>query len=609
MSEQIVLQLAGVLILGVAIQWVAWRARFPAILLLLGAGLALGPGSAVLVRMGWLDHVLLAPDELFGELLLPAVSLAVSLVLFEGGMTLNLREHRAASGVIWGLVTVGAVVTFVVAAGAGHWLLGLGWKLAILLGAILVVTGPTVIGPLLRHVRPTGKVAGILKWEGTIIDPIGAMVAILVFESLVSGQVAAGSMLESAAAIMAVGTGCGALAAGVIILFFRRHWVPDFLQNSFVLVLVLLAFAGANVIRHESGLFAATMMGLILGNQRRAHIHHVREFKETLTVLLVSALFVVLGARLTLEQLGMIPWGRMVMFVGVLIVVGRPVAVLVSTIFSGLTWRERAFLAGVAPRGIVAAAVSSVFALRMSAENFEGAGLLVPMTFATIIGSVTFYGLAAGPLGRMLGLSRTGSHGVLIAGAGLFARMLGKALQEEGQAVLLVDTNLGHIAAARLQGLPVLPGSVISRLVMEEVEFSGLGGFLALTPNDELNALAALQYQRTFSRQNVFQLAPDPRSSARQEKVAVELRGRVLFSREVTYGALERLAEAGWVIKKTALTEAFTFQRFLEGKGVGMGLFVKTAGGDVQFFTAELGVKGGVGDVVVSFGPPRKRDA
>jgi NhaP-type Na+/H+ or K+/H+ antiporter len=609
MSEQIVLQLAGVLILGVGIQWVAWRARFPAILLLLGAGLALGPGSALLVRMGWMDHILLEPDELFGELLLPAVSLAVALVLFEGGMTLNLREHRAASGVIWALVTVGGTITFLVAGGAAYLLLGLTWKLSVLLAAILVVTGPTVIGPLLRHVRPTGKVGPILKWEGIIIDPIGAMTAIVVFEALVTKQVAAVPMLRSAAVIVLVGTGCGALAAGTIVLFFRRQWVPDFLQNSFVLVVVLLAFAGANIIRHESGLFAATMMGLILGNQRRAHIHHVREFKETLTVLLVSGLFIVLGARLTLEQLGMIPWWRVLMFVTVLILIARPLAVLASTLFSGLQWNERAFLAGVAPRGIVAAAVSSVFALRMRAEGFAEAGMLVPLTFATIIGSVTIYGLGARPLSRLLGLSGRGSQGVLIAGAGLFARMLATALAEEGQAVLLVDTNLENIAAARLQGLRVMPGSVISRFVMEEVQLSDLGRFVALTPNDELNALAAMQYQRTFSRQDVFQLAPGAKPSARQEKIAGDLRGRLLFSPETTYALLARAAEAGWSIRKTPLTATFALHEFLKTKGEAVPLFVKTAAGGVQFFTAELGVKAGVGDVVVSLAPPKAKPA
>ncbi len=606
MSEHILLQLAGVLILGIAIQWLAWRARFPAILLLLAAGLVLGPGSVFLVQRGWLSGSFLDPNELFGDLLLPAVSLAVALILFEGGLTLNLREHKSASGVIWLLVTLGAVVTFTIATLAAHLLLGVNWHLAVLLGAILVVTGPTVIGPLLRHVRPSGKVAAILKWEGIIIDPIGAMVAIIVFQVLVANQMAPVAILKSAVAIVLVGSGCGVLAAGIIVLFFRRHWVPDFLHNSFVLVLVLLAFAGANVIRHESGLFAATMMGLVLGNQRRIQIHHIREFKESLTVLLISALFIVLGARLTPAQLAIIPWGGMIAFLGVLILIARPLAVLFSTLFSTLTWPERAFLAGMAPRGIVAAAVASVFALRMSQEHFAQAELLVPITFATIIGSVTFYGLTAAPLARILGLSRPGGQGVLIAGAGLFGRTLAQVLMEEGQMVLLVDTNREHIATARLQGIPVLHGSIISGFVMEEAQLSPLGRFMALTPNDELNALAAIQYQRTFSRSDVFQLAPDPRSSARQEKISGELRGRLLFSKELTYGALEQRIQSGYSIKKTPLTAEFTFQEFnkVQSSDV-IPLFVRTPLGEFHFFTAEFPPKPVAGDFVFSLAQPK----
>ncbi len=298
------LQLAGVLILGIGVQWLAWRIHLPAILLLLASGLLIGPGSMVLVKYGVLPGEILDPNALFGPLLLPAVSLAVALLLFEGGLTLNLAEHSQASGVIWMLVTVGALVTFAVGAEAAHALLGLEWSPSILLGAILMVTGPTVIGPLLRHVRPSGKVGPILKWEGIIIDPIGAMFAVLVFEILVRGEVQAGPIARTVLTTIAVGSAFGLAGAGVIVLCFWRHWVPDFLHNAFTLVMVLAAFAAANVVQHESGLFATTLMGLVLANQRRVNVHHVMEFKASLTVLLISGLFIVLGARLTVEQLG-----------------------------------------------------------------------------------------------------------------------------------------------------------------------------------------------------------------------------------------------------------------------------------------------------------------
>jgi len=605
MSEYIVLQLAGVLILGIGIQWIAWRVHLPAILLLLGAGLVLGPGSAFLAQRGILAHSWFDPQALFGDLLLPAITLAVALILFEGGLTLNLREHRAASSSIWLLVTLGAAITGTCVACAAYWLLGLNWPLAVLLGAILLVTGPTVIGPLLRHVRPGGKVAGVLKWEGIIIDPIGAMLAIVVFEAIASQQMQWLPILQTALTIILVGASCGALAAVAILLFFRRHWVPDFLHSSFVLVMVLAAFAGANAIRHESGLFATTLMGIVLANQKRVNLRHVMEFKESLSVLLISALFIVLGARLTLEQIAAIPWTRIGVFLAALIFIARPIAVLVSTLFSSLSWPERKFLMAMAPRGIVAASVASVFALRLDQEQFPQARMLVPITFATIIGTVTVYGLFASYFARRLGLTRPGMEGLLIAGAGPFERLLGQAVRDEGRSVVLVDTNHGHITAARMQGLGVMHGSVLSRYVMEEMQLAPIGRFLALTANDEVNALAAMQYQRAFSRADVYQLAPAPRSK-RQEKVTGELRGRVLFGPEVTYDKLEARTESGQVIRKTLLTAEYTFQAFEAGSGrEAIPLFLKTAQGELVFFTAEVPPKPRPGDTVFSLSPAR----
>ncbi len=605
MSETIVLQLAGVLILGIGVQWIAWRLRLPAILLLLGTGLILGPGSAYLVQAGFLSAPWFDPQNLFGDLLLPAVSLAAALILFEGGLTLNLREHKAASGSIWLLVTVGAGITFGVAAIAAHELLGLHWPMAVLLGAILMVTGPTVIGPLLRHVRPGGKVAGVLKWEGIIIDPIGAMAALVIFEAISSAQVGVLPMLQRAVLIIAAGAGCGAAAAFAVLLFFRRHWVPDFLHSGFVLVMVLAAFAGANAIRHESGLFATTLMGIILANQRRVNLRHVMEFKESLTVLLISALFIVLGARLTLSQIATIPWLPASVFVAVLIVVARPAAVLASTCFSSLTWPERLFLMAMAPRGIVAASVASVFALRLDLEHFPQAAMLVPITFAVIIGTVSVYGLTAAYFSRRLGLSRRGWEGFLIAGAGPFERLLAEALAAQGRSVLLVDTNRENINAARMQGLPVLQGSVLSHFVMDELQLATIGRFLALTANDEVNALAAIQFQRMFSRADVYQLATAPRSR-RQEKVAGELRGRELFGPGATYDFLEKRVQSGQVIRRTPLTAEYGYPEFRNNGGRdSVALFLRTQAGELAFFTADAALKPRAGDVLFSLAAAR----
>jgi len=276
--------------------------RMPSILFLLVFGFLAGPVTG-----------LLDPDALLGELLLPIVSISVAIILFEGGLTLRLEELREIGGVVLALVTLGAIVTWSLAAAAAHFVLGLEVQVAVLLGAVLVVTGPTVIGPLLRHVRPTGRVADILKWEGIVIDPIGALLAVLVFEALLVG-----------------------------------------------------AFVLSNHLQAESGLFAVTLMGLVLDNQKHVAVKHILDFKENLSVLIISALFILLSDRLEpshFSHFGM----ESVLFLAILIFVARPTSVLTSTLRSDLDWRERLFLSWMAPRGIVAAAVASVFALKLSA--------------------------------------------------------------------------------------------------------------------------------------------------------------------------------------------------------------------------------------------------
>ncbi|HEX8199719.1 MAG TPA: cation:proton antiporter, partial [Isosphaeraceae bacterium] len=436
MTENLPVQLASIVVLGVGAQWLAWRLKLPAILLLLLAGFLAGPA------LEWAGYRrLVDPDRLLGDLLLPVVSLSVAVILFEGGLSLNLAELVHSGGVIRNLVTLGAAVTWGVATVAARVVLGLTWPLATLLGAILVVTGPTVIGPLLRHVKPTGRTGPILRWEGIVIDPIGAMLAVLVFEAIPQPKLPSvlAVLLAGSLKTVLIGGGIGLAGALAVVLFLRRYWIPDFLQNPVTLMTVVAAFTASNALRPESGLFAVTAMGIILANQGHVTVKPIAEFKESLTILLVSALFIVLASRLTIGQIASVG-PRSVLFTLVLMLVARPAAVAVSTIGSGLSWGERAFLAAMAPRGIVAASVAAVFALRLRASGVEGADRLVPATFAVIVGTVGVYGLAATRVARRLGLSP--SHpGFLIAGANPVARAIGEALRAEGLPLLLVDTR------------------------------------------------------------------------------------------------------------------------------------------------------------------------
>ena len=560
MSENIPIGLASILILGIAAQWLAWRLRLPSILLMLLFGIIAGPAT------GFLN-----PDEIFCDLLLPIVSLSVAVILFEGGLSLKIAELREVGTVIRRLITVGAIVTWGIGASAAHLILGLDWNIAALLGAILIVTGPTVILPLLRHIRPFGQVSSILRWEGIVIDPVGAMLAVLVFEAILVGQAEEASTLIALGIIktLFVGGIAGAIAAGFIILLLKRYWIPDFLQSPAALMVVVAVSVVSNLFQEESGLLAATVMGIVLANQKRVSIQHIIEFKENLGVLLVSVLFILLSARLQLSELENLSLTTLA-FLGVLVLIARPAAVLVSTFKSGLSWRERSFLLWMAPRGIVAAAVASVFALRLAEAGHPQAEDIVPITFAVILGTVAVYGLTARPLAYRLQVAKPNPQGFLIVGAHSWAREIGHALQEKGFHVVMVDTNWLNLSAARKMGLSTFYASILSQYALDEIELSGVGRLLALTPNDGINSLATLHFAPVLGRENIYQLTPEGEESGRKEVVSQHLRGRLLFGPEITYSYLTDRFREGAVIKATGLTEKFDFDEF-------MGLYSESA--------------------------------
>jgi NhaP-type Na+/H+ or K+/H+ antiporter len=578
-EERLLIELAGIVVLGIGAQWLAWRLRLPSILLLLGLGFLAGPAT------GFID-----PDALFGDLLFPLVSLCVGLILFEGGLSLRLADLREIGRPLWNLITVGALVTWALASWGGRSLLGLGVGPALLLGAILVVTGPTVIGPLLRHVRPTGRVAAVAHWEGIVIDPVGAVLAVLVYEALSvapsSGPLAAArAALPQLGITLVVGLVVGGLFALAALETLRRFWVPDSLQSPLLLMLVAGAFAASNLVQAESGLLTVTVMGVALANQRFVPVKHLIEFKENLRVLLIASLFILLAARVSPADFTALGW-RGPVFVAFLVLVVRPLSVLAATAGTSLEPRERVFLAWLAPRGIVAASVASVFALRMG--DGDGGRGLVPATFLVIVGTVAVYGLTAAPLARRLGLSNPNPQGILFASAHPGARAIAHAVKAAGFPVLLVDNNRGNAAAARLQGLPTAFMSVLSEDALDEGSQGGLGRLVALTPDDEVNALAALSFREVFGRAEVYQLPPRKGGSPRLESAAPHLRGRYLFAPGATYDALDERFASGQVVKTTKLSPEFDWQAFRDRYGAdALPLFVVSETGGLQVCTAD----------------------
>jgi NhaP-type Na+/H+ or K+/H+ antiporter len=597
MAEQLLVGLASIIVLGILAQWLAWRLQLPSILLLLIFGFIAGPIT------GFLD-----PDRLLGDLLIPLVSVSVAIILFEGGLSLRISELREIGSVVRNLISFGALVTWFVSALSAHLILKLDIDLSILLGAILVVTGPTVIIPLLRHVRTIGNVGSILRWEGILIDPIGAMLAVLVFEAILTGTFQKATTLAMMGFFKTVlaGGGVGVLGAGFLVLLLRRYWIPDFLQNAVSLTVVVSVFAVSNIIQAESGLLAATVMGVALANQRIVTVKHIIEFKESLRVLLISGLFILLASRLKFTDFTMIGINSFV-FLGVLVVIARPLAVAVSTIKSGLNWREKLFLSWMAPRGIVAAAVASIFALDMVKAGNPQAERLVPLTFMVIIGTVALYGLTASPIARLFKISQSNPQGVVIAGAHSWARSLAKALQDNGVQVLIVDTNRENILEARMTGIPSFLGNILSREVLEEVEVNGFVRLLALTSNDEVNSLAAIHFAGFLDRKEIFQLSPRSKEKKGRGVVPREMRGRLAFGLEVTFAHLAKRFSQGAVIKTTRLTQEFDFDafQFLYGMSA-IPFFLISETGELVVSTVNIPLTPKPGQLLISLVDPLK---
>ena len=555
---------AAVLVLGITAQWLAWRMRLPSILLLLTFGAVLGE------YMAW-QHGTREPVP--ADLLFPFVSLAVGVILFEGGMSLQLQELKESGAAVLGLVTIGAIITWVLAATCVWWTMGLDGRVAAVIGGILIVTGPTVVGPLLRLIRPSRRIAATVKWEGIIIDPVGAALALLAFEALhFHGEGLIQASLFAIGETVLIGVVIGLAGAGTMVLLMKRFMIPDFLDSPAFLAAAVLVFTVSNALQTESGLLTVTVMGIALTNQKLAPVKHVMQFKENLQVLLIACLFIVLGSRVDLRSVIQLGW-PVVGLVALLILVVRPFSVWISTIGTKLDLRERIFLAFLAPRGIVAAAVASVFALEATHLDVPEAAkrsleLMVPVVFVCIASTVAFYGLFSPILARWLGLSEASPQGLLLAGADDWVRELAQTLEQSDVQVTLIDTNYSNIATARMDGLDAHCASILAEYVHEEIDMAGIGRLLALTPNDEVNTLAASEFAHLFGRRNIYQLPPrNPNAGHRRQQIAEHLRGRLLFDESMNFDEFARRVDRGAQIKVTQITEEFPYEAFVKQYG------------------------------------------
>jgi len=548
MSNLLMLGLIG--LIGFLCQWLAWRTQLPAILFLLVTGILLGS------TFGILD-----PDALFGELLFPFISLSVAIILFEGSLTLKRTELKDIGNSVRNMVSYGALINATITTIATHYFTGLSWSLSALFGAIMVVTGPTVIMPMLRSVRPNAQISKTLRWEGIVIDPLGALLAVLVFEWIVAQQTSAdlSHVLSIFGQTIATGVILGIVIGYSFGLLLKYHLIPEYLHNFAAIAFVTAAFAGSNTLLHESGLLTITVMGIWLANMKGVHIRDILNFKETLTVIFVSALFIILAARINFDTLLQLGWGAVAVLL-VMQFIARPVKIFACTIGSHFTIKERMLLAWMGPRGIVAAAVSVVFALRLEELGMENANLLVPLTFCIIIGTVVIQSATSRSFAKLLNVSQPDIQAFLIIGANPVAIMIAKALETAKIETVLCDTYWEHISAARMEGLKTYYGNPISNHADTHLDLASMGGMLGLSHYHSLNTAAALRFREDFGIRNIFTLASAEDEKSNSKHRASEFyKGQVLFDESMRYGELHKLIDKNTQIKNTQLSESYTF--------------------------------------------------
>lgn len=575
-------------VLGIGAQWIAWRTGRPAIALMLIAGVLAGPVTG-----------LIDPQRDFGALQQPIIKLAVAVILFEGGLSLNFRDLRHAGSAVLRLVVIGVPVGWVLGTAAAFYGAGLPLGISALFGGILVVTGPTVIGPMLRTLRVPARVRDTLKWEGIVNDPIGALLAVAIYAYItyvgpdrsvvtIGLDVAAATIV---AGLIGVGLGFGITTA------FRRGYIPEYLKAPTVLVSVIAGFVAADLIKHETGLITVTIMGVVMANRPTQSSAALKHFKEDLAVLLISGVFIILSATLQWSVIERFQ-ARFLIFLFLLLFVVRPLTVLASLSFSKMPWRERLFVAWIAPRGVVAIAVTSLFALRLEDFGMKDADALVPLVFGVVIATIFAHGFSAAWVARRLGIDKGKGEGVLLVGANAFTTALGVALQGMGLKVMVADTAKFALRSARKKQLEVYRGDILDEVTQDTLDMLQFQHVIAATDSDSYNALVCADLGPEVGMDKMAQTGVDEDRRARG-------RGRVLLEQGETIDELQQRVAAGWSFGRTRITDVFGYDAYRARLAAGAEpvAVLKPDRRLLLFSTTQRPVVE-AGDMMLTFAPP-----
>ncbi len=587
-------ELGGIVILGILAQWIAWRLKVPAILPLIIIGLIVGPISTLWTETGmklieplWNEK---SQHGLFpGELLYHFVELGIGIILFEGGLTLKREEIRDVGDTIIRLITLGSLVTFIGGALIVHFIIGLSWPLAFLFSGLIIVTGPTVIAPILRNVPLNRNVSAVLKWEGILIDPLGALVAVLVYEFISSSEGGVnftGDALQHFLILVCVGLALGVGTAFLLRFLLKRNFIPHFLLTIFSLAFVLAIYVGSNILVNDSGLLTVVVCGMVLGNIEVPYIKEITYFKESLSILLISILFILISANINIEDLMLLNNWRCILSFFLIILILRPLGVFWSTKNSNLDTKDKIFIGWMGPRGIVAAGIASLLGSKLVKLNMDGADYITPLVFMVVLGTVLLNATTARLFARMLGILLKKSNGILILGATKASRLIAKYLQDNNRHVVLVDSNMNNVNRSIKEGLQAVQANVYSEGLADNVSFNDIGYLLAMTSSDEVNRFASAKLHEYLGEEGAYRIP----SSEEIEKGDVN-GDQTLFSKVDDYINLSEAARDYPQIYEMDSSSKNDFYQNLDSileNAKSIPLFTKDKEGRIEIITSSL---------------------
>jgi NhaP-type Na+/H+ or K+/H+ antiporter len=584
--------IGSIILIGMFAQWMAWKQKIPSIISLLVSGFLVGPVFGIL-----------NPREVMGQdVIFSIVEISVALILFDGAMQLKFSEFKPVSSGLKRILTLGVVIHFVLITTAAHFIMNVSIGFSALLGGILVVTGPTVIMPALREANMNKRVSNYLKWEGILTDPVGAIVAVVVFDAIVlSAETDPLTVLTSIIKIILISFAFSFFIKFLLNVSLRKKLIPEFLQIPFITSLVICSFVFSNELQHGSGLLTVTILGILIGNSKIDILFNLRSFKENITTMCISFVFIIITASIPLEVFKMIELPHII-FILLVSFVLRIVAILISTYKSQMDFKEKILIGSYGPRGIVAASVASVLSAEMLNEGIKVGDLFLPIVFLVILTTVISHGLILKPLCRRLGLEGNDRNGIVFIGTMPWVLDLAIKLKGIGIPVMVTSASWYKLSPFRKMGISTYYGQVLDHLETGDLDLNEYSSLIAMSENDSFNILACEKFSRYLGQENVYHLKKSRNFIHDQYNIDKSSYCLLLNNFELRYENLMKFYQYGWAFKDTKLTDNYTFQEFrLDNEKAIICMLIREDG--TILFDSNFSETPKAGDTLITFAP------